>query len=102
MLGQTDGFWLVLDFFWWGWGGLLDFSFSCLVLRGKKAKKYGRWSTMFEGCMNFRPGLSSVPPSEGTSRVMLGQSASTGVDKFCVVFSSVYLFVLCKDESLGK
>lgn len=57
---------------------------------------------MFERCMDFRPGLDYVPPIQSTIRVRPGQSAPTGVDKFCVVFLSVYLFVLCKDESLGK
>lgn len=57
---------------------------------------------MFEGCMDFRPGLASVLPIQSTSRVSLDQSAPTGVYKFCVAFSSGYLFVLCKDESLAK
>lgn len=68
----------------------------------KPPPHYGRHSTIFEGCMGFRLGLASVQPVQSTSRMRLGQPAPTGVDMFCVVFLSVYTFVLCNDESLGK
>lgn len=57
---------------------------------------------MFEGCMDLRLELASVPPIQSTSRMRLGQSAPTGVDKFFVVLLSVCMFVLHKDGSLGK
>jgi len=72
-----------------------------VFLRGKKPN-YGRHSTTLEGCMDFRLGLASVQPVHSTSGMTLGQSAPSGVDMFCMVFLSVYAFVLCKDESLGK
>lgn len=101
MLGQTDGFCFVLDFVLVGVEWTVRFFVFLFVFEKQKGKKnYSRWSTMFEECMDFRLGLASVPAVQSTSRVRLVQSAPTGVDKFCVVFSSVYLFVLCKDESL--
>lgn len=65
----------------------------------KESPQCGRHRTIFEGCMDFRLALAFV---QNTSRMSLGQSAPSVVDVFCVVFLSAYMFVLRKDESLGK